>query len=194
MLWKKTAPCLVWFAVLSLDWISCSWRWGSDCRSPGDGFALCRSIYWAAAGVYWCFPQFFLYAYSKQVVFLLKNFDDCKRKKLDILAVLVRANLKGSPGHCSISVSWQMVSIRCWKAAVCSGVQGIASLTSAWETFPSAPKSPGRCGFSAITLQHCSGLDVLTELPLLPSPRCRVSPPGSSPGSFVPGRVCKFGL
>lgn len=148
-------------------------------------------------GSCWCllvFSTFFPICIFEAGGFPVEELWRLQKKKLDILAVLIRANLKGSPGHCSISVSWQMVSIRCWKAAVCSGVQGIASLTSAWETFPSAPKSPGRCGFFAITLQHCSGLDVLTELPLLPSPRCRVSPPGSSPGSCVPGHVCKFGL
>ena len=61
------------------------------------GLLSAKVIYWAAAGAYRCFPLFFLCAYLEQVVFLLKNSDYCKRKKLDILRCTHQSKSKGKP-------------------------------------------------------------------------------------------------
>lgn len=70
-------------------------------------------VYWAAAGAYWCFPPFFLCAYSEQVVSLLKNSGYHKRKKLAV-QVHWQGKSKGSPGHFSMGMPGQMLaSLQC---------------------------------------------------------------------------------
>lgn len=156
-------------------------QWLQEARSLGDGFALCKSY---LLGSCWCLSVLF---HCFSYVHMRSRWFSCwwtptiaKEKSLTSVGALVGANLRGSPGHFSVGVPRQMLaSLQCWKIAVCSGPQGITSLTSAWATCPSAPKSPGRHGLLPSTLQRGCGPDLLADLPLLPparAARCRVLP------------------